>query len=196
MGHLSAEQLVDVADGTRSEASLPHLATCAACRGQLAELRATIAAAADVEVPDPSPLFWDHLSARVRDAVDADRANARGRFAWVFQRPAWSVLIYSGVAALILAAGFLAGDRSRARVEAPTLVTPPQALVGASDVDDSSLSLVADLAADLDWDAAREAGFTTHVGADEDAISLLTDAERRELRQLLQGEMTPTRRGA
>jgi hypothetical protein len=55
--------------------------------------------------------------------------------------------------------------------------------------DDPSLSLVGDLAADLDWDAASEAGFTTHVGVDNDAITQLSDGERHELHQLLKGEL-------
>ena len=63
-------------------------------------------------------------------------------------------------------------------------------------LDDPSLSLVADLAAELDWEAAREAGLTTHVGMDDDALSELTSAERSELSRLLQGELSPSRRGA
>jgi hypothetical protein len=55
--------------------------------------------------------------------------------------------------------------------------------------EDPSLSLVGDLAADLDWDAASEAGFTTHVGVDNDVITQLSDGERHELHQLLKGEM-------
>ena len=55
--------------------------------------------------------------------------------------------------------------------------------------DDPSLSLVADLAVDLDWDAATEAGFTTHVGIDNDAVTQLSDGERRALQQLLKREL-------
>jgi hypothetical protein len=54
---------------------------------------------------------------------------------------------------------------------------------------------VADLAADLDWEAAREAGLIIHVGVDN-ALGQLSSAERGELRRLLQGELSPSRRGA
>ena len=64
--HLQHDELVDLAEGTRAESSVPHLAACEACRHQLAELKAMMSAAADVAVPEPSPLFWDHFSARVR----------------------------------------------------------------------------------------------------------------------------------
>src|SRR6476469_3139983 len=75
--HLNTDELVDIAEGTRTEAAAPHLASCEPCRAQLCELRAMIAAAKDVDVPEPSPLFWDHLSARVSEAVAADRAGSR-----------------------------------------------------------------------------------------------------------------------
>src|SRR5438445_3838913 len=70
--HLTPDDLVDLADGTRPESSAPHLASCATCRAQLNEMRAMMSAAADVDVPEPSPLFWDHFSQRVHDAVETD----------------------------------------------------------------------------------------------------------------------------
>ena len=75
--HLNAEQFVDIADGTRPESSAPHLTVCEPCRAQLCELRAMMAAAKDVNVPEPSPLFWDHLSSRVSEAVAAEAGDAR-----------------------------------------------------------------------------------------------------------------------
>jgi hypothetical protein len=59
----------------------------------------------------------------------------------------------------------------------------------AATFDDPSLSLVLDLAGELDWDQAREAGLTTHVGVDDDALAQLSDAERVELQKLLKGEL-------
>jgi hypothetical protein len=76
--HLKPEELVDLAEGTIAEASVPHLATCAACRGQLEMLRAMEARARDFDVPEPSPLFWDHLSSRVQEAIAADSAQPAG----------------------------------------------------------------------------------------------------------------------
>jgi hypothetical protein len=76
--HLNAHELVDLAEGARPESSAPHLAACERCRAELADLRAMRSAVADVEVPAPSPLFWDHFSQRVHDAVAAEEADARG----------------------------------------------------------------------------------------------------------------------
>src|SRR6266851_8000309 len=76
--HLNADELVDLAEGARPESSAPHLAACPQCRAQLDDLRAMMSAAAGVDVPEPSPLFWDHFSQRVHDAIAAEDANARG----------------------------------------------------------------------------------------------------------------------
>lgn len=77
MRHLTSEQLVDVAEGQVASPAEEHLRSCDACRVKVAELRAmrTMALQAD-EVPEPSPLFWDHLSARVHDAVAAEEGYA------------------------------------------------------------------------------------------------------------------------
>ena len=79
MTHLYPDTFVDLLDGTLAASAVPQLASCDTCRQQLANLRVTWQAAADVEVPEPSPLFWDHLSARVHDAVSAEM---QPRAAW------------------------------------------------------------------------------------------------------------------
>src|SRR5881296_2602817 len=76
MRHLQSEELIDLAEGAQPESSALHLQTCDECRRRLTDLRAAMAAAADVDVPEPSPLFWDHFSARVHDAIAAEDAGA------------------------------------------------------------------------------------------------------------------------
>lgn len=46
-----------------------HLAVCAPCRDELGALREQWEELAAIDVPEPSPLFWDHFPARVRDAT-------------------------------------------------------------------------------------------------------------------------------
>src|SRR5471032_1248770 len=94
MSHLSPDQFVDLAEGTKPEASLPHLASCEPCRRQLADMRAMMSEAAAADPLEPSPLFWDHLSARVREAVDEERARPqswRGSWRESLLRP-WVIL--------------------------------------------------------------------------------------------------------
>jgi hypothetical protein len=81
--HLKPEELVDVAEGSRAGSSVPHLAACDECRRQLAELRAMMSAARDVDVPEPPPVFWNQFSIRVREAIAAGGAP----------RPFWRDLV-------------------------------------------------------------------------------------------------------
>lgn len=214
MKHLSPDEFIDIAEGARADTALPHLATCAACRRQLVDLRASLSSlsgaqvGAGNDVPEPSPLFWDHFSARVREAVDAEGSpRRRHRWdRWVLpgtwgQWRGSGAMPLGGAVALVAVAVALTGylmapdapaPPSSAAIEAITEVALLPALGGA---DDPTLSLVADLSADLDFEGADEAGLTvpTHVGGANDVVSTLTDGERRELQQLLEEELAKPR---
>jgi anti-sigma factor RsiW len=73
--------------GRLTHAVRAHLDRCDRCAARVRETRAAIAAARGLaDMPEPSPLFWDHLSARVRHATAADPVADRrswGRAAWV-----------------------------------------------------------------------------------------------------------------
>ena len=194
MRHLHPDEPIDLAEGTRPESSAPHLRSCEACRRQLADARAMMAAAADVEVPEPSPLFWDHLSMRVREAIAA--GSARHWFApldgWQWSRRRLATPLAAGAAVAIVIAAIVTVRHGHT----PAIGTPPVTVAdGAASADtaigadDPSLDLVADLAADVDWDAAAESTVTTQEGIADKAVTQLTEAERRELRRLLQQEL-------
>jgi hypothetical protein len=193
MRHFTPEQLIALAEdaGTKlSESQTRHLDQCAECRHQVADLRATMVAVEDATVPEPSPLFWDHFSARVRDAVAAEpNLPPLGPEPWAWFRTKTLWLGAAIVAALVVAV-IVRIDRSAPSSTVSISTSGAEAVDPFGAAEDASLSLVADLAADLDWEAASEAGFTTRVGVD--AVTQLTEAERRELRQLLQGELGRT----
>jgi hypothetical protein len=192
--HLNTEDLVDIAEGTRPEASLPHLAACEPCRAQLHDLRAMLSAAREVEVPEPSPLFWDHLSARVHDAVAADVAP---RSSWLRR-----LLLRRGVlepisAVAVVAMLILVVFKSFVTVPAPGSAPPsvsvadaaaPRELLSDVATDDASLTLVASLTDQVDLETAREAGLAPRGSADR-AIAHLSDSELRELGRLLKEEL-------
>jgi hypothetical protein len=198
MRHLNEGDLIDLADGVRPEGSTPHLASCESCRRQLADLRAVMSAAGAVEVPEPSPLFWQHLSARVREAVSNEERASRS--AWTPSPFGWRVLVpLVALAAVALAAAVTLRTELPRRVVAPDGVTPHSAAVaeatpGADDVvslaDDASLSVIADMAGDLDWDAAVEAGLATQAGAVDRAVLELSANERLELQRILKDELS------
>lgn len=202
MTHLKGEELVDIAEGTRPESSAPHLDGCESCRAQLRELRAMMSAAQEVDVPEPSPLFWDHLSSRVHEAVAADGA----------QRPAWVTTWRNGPAkaghyllrgvlgsvCVVALAALLIAVALKPRTPSPIPDTPPATAVAdapavellrdiASD-EDVSLTLVASLTDHVDLDTVREAGLATR-GSAEDAVTHMSESELRELGRLLKEEL-------
>ena len=208
MTHLKEEQLIDLAEGTRPESAEPHLASCDRCRAELAELRAVLSVATEVEVPEPSPLFWDHFSARVRDAVanqaaDASESAGSVRRGWASRTWGWRLLVpAAALAALVLAAAIAvrsplesgSGDVSTAGASATAEVAPGRDVVDEVDVaarvdDDPSLSLLADLASELDWDDAVQAGLMTGSASLDRVVFDMSADERQELRRILNDEL-------
>jgi hypothetical protein len=208
MAHLTPARLVDLAEGVEAERAVTHLAECDACRRALADLRATMADAGpgNNEAPEPSPLFWDHLSARVREGVAA--LDAPAGLSWVehWLRPRVVVPILAAAAAVVLVA--VVASR-RPIVQSPIPATPlligegaqlpslpPLEPLGAAD--DPSLGLLADYGTALGWDEVREEmALPSHAGATDEAVITLSAEERQELQRLLKEEMTqPSALGA
>ena len=183
--HLGSDALVDLAEGTRPESDAPHLRTCERCRAQLEEVRRAIVLAADVDVPEPSPLFWPHFSARVHDAVSSAGASGRaGRSPWVAGWRAWPLGL-AALAACVLAVVLT----SRLSAPVPRLApsNDPDATVATDALpdDDPALNMVADLASTLTSDEASELEIITHAGSVDEAVTGLSTDERQELHRLL-----------
>ena len=151
---------------------------------------------ADLDVPEPSPLFWDHFSARVREAIDAPPLRARR-----WWRARW--LVASAAAAAVLALSVIAVYQQRSPSDVPP--TDPVAYRdaapaggGAADVPDADAdeawAVVRSFAAELHYDEALAAGVTPGQGAIEDAATELSVDERAELLRLIEDDMK--RRGA
>jgi hypothetical protein len=201
--HLNEVELVDLAEGSRPESSAPHLASCERCRQQVLEMRRVVAAAADVPVPEPSPLFWDHLSDRVRQAVAAERDAPRRWWHDVASRkrvliPASAVAVAAVVIVTALTPRLLAPQPQGAG----SASSQPAAAIGPgadapddgfddAGADDESLMLVADLSAAINVDPATAADLGSPGGA-EHAVTHLNADELRELQRLLQQELVPS----
>jgi hypothetical protein len=193
MRHLSEVDLIDLAEGARAAHEFPHLPGCESCRARLSELRMAMTIAADVPVPEPSPLFWEHFSDRVRAAVaaEAEAPAVPGPWSWrwrfVAPAVALAAVILAGVVSVRSPSG---GPPERRAVDE----SPMNVLDNASFVNDPSLSLMADLAADLDLDSVAEAGLTTTSGALDRVVLEMSPDERLELQRILKQEMS--RQGA
>ena len=195
--HLAPEELIDLAEGVRAEDAVPHLQSCEVCREQVVALRATMSAVGGspgINVPEPSPLFWDHLSRRVREAIAAE-GTPGSRFAgwrWETAVPAsWRTWAMAGVAAAVLISIYVTAPRtlklaSGARDGGAAASAPLQPFGAA---DDPSLALFADLTEQMDSAAITEAGWSSHAGAADEVVASLTDDERLELQRLLEEEL-------
>jgi hypothetical protein len=149
------------------------------------EGRAALGEARLGEVPEPSPLFWDHLSARVSERM-AEGPQAPRRFG-----ATWRVLVPTtvGVLAVIFAVWI---DRGSHR--APTSPAPVPGAVSAETTvvtvgDDEPWSMLGLLAGELDVDTLSDTLGTSEAAGAESAVYQLNALERARLAGLLRAEM-------
>jgi hypothetical protein len=195
MKHLTRDEFVDLIE---SPSILPasrrrHLEECAACRGEADALRAALSLAEIDRSPEPSPLFWDHFSARVSNAVRNEPPVETGTASrWLTRAvPAAAV---AAVALLLIATGVW-----RTTVHAPTapalvqqvneLRVPPAPAVEDDIEGDEAWAVVRDAARDLEWDDANAAGITAHPGTIDDVAVQLTAQERVELARVVDEDL-------
>lgn len=194
MSHLSPPEFVDLAEGVLAPARAAHLDTCDSCRAQAAGVDDALrAAAADDLVPEPSPLFWEHLSARVREGIDA--APRRPEFGFSlrgFQPDA----VMLAIAVILVAVALAIPGLRRAGMPSQVATLPDSALVPGQefeltlDPDHAEVWAVLTAAAeDLQIDDARDAGMAVQPAAIDRAVQSLSSAELSELGRLLQSEL-------
>ncbi len=79
--HLSRERMLALIESP-SESEETHLGRCDTCRREIQALRAVLREVTELETPEPSPLYWEALSERIRDAVARERRGAVPPVAW------------------------------------------------------------------------------------------------------------------
>lgn len=187
MMHLGPDELIDAIDGALPAARRGHLDTCARCRGEAAALRALLSDVRASDVPEPSPIFWDHFSARVHRAInDESPAPPTPWFRWPVLAP------LAGLALIVVALVSVVADDPVARGPAALVAVNenPAMPVTADGLDvEAQWALVAELVGDLDVDAAHDAGIATHPGVADRAILQLSLGEQEELFRLLREEL-------
>jgi len=191
MTHLTTDEIVDAVEGALDSAGHAHLDACAACRSEVERLAATLSVSRSVTIPEPSPLFWDHFSQRVRTAV-AEEPPAHAWPLWL----RWPVLAPLTALGLLLIALMTAVPQSR---NTPGSVAPVVATAidqpNAADPDpelavDSAWAFIEESVGPLDVETAQQAGIAASLGEAERAALHLTDAEQVELVKLLEQELT------
>jgi hypothetical protein len=192
--HLKDAELAELLDGMGASLHREHLDRCSACRSRVDVLRATLQDLQHVkatDVPEPSPLFWDHFSQRVRDAI----AEAPGP-----RRRTWMGALAPAAAAVVLGAGGLfiwAQSRSHSSVpaqqhETAQVIAPASQPEPVDLEDDVEWALVRVAADDLEWDAAADAGLRANPGSAERVAIEMSALERQELERLIEAEIKQT----
>jgi hypothetical protein len=206
MTHLSESEFVDLAEneGSLDARRAAHVETCGACREQLTALRAMLRDAGSVEVPEPSPLFWEHMSNRVRAELAAEPLPVRSGWSWIGLRglmplAAVAALIVAVISGLLLVRTVRIGNPASPGNQAPpavdqmasVMVLPvPARPETTPDADNAEVWAVLTAAAsDLALEDARAAGMHVLPAAIDYAVQDLSEAELAELGRLLQSEL-------
>lgn len=195
MKHLSHTEFVDLLESASAPSSdrLRHVEACADCREQLHILRDMRTAALEDGDAEPSPLFWDHFSARVAEAIRSEPVPtvlAQWRRA--------PLITWASAAAIVVLVIAITVWRTTLHAPAPTATitrqsAPPDAATAVSPTDDAADDVDADEAwavvraatIDLDWDEVHSAGISAHPGEVENVAMELSAEERLELARLL-----------
>jgi len=191
MTHLTPVECVDAVEGTLEAGRLGHLDRCETCRREVDRLARLVRTAAAGPVPEPSPLFWEHFSARVGAAVRAEGGPAPP---WWSAWRRWPALVpMAALAGLIVAA--VAPLVPTVPAPAPPAVTTLEdPLVAAPATERTASDLqwraLAEIVGPLDWDTAEAAGLAVMPGDAERAVADLDEGERRELSRLIAGELS------
>lgn len=202
--HLSDEQFVLALEGEAPLEVRAHVEACHECRTMLEAARRVWDTVAAVEVPEPSPLFWDHLSARVRAEIDRKPAQETPVWRRWLALP-WSarpgsgwgaVATVLGVAVVVTAVAMrpsapLAPDGLPARTMTPEPAADVELAAVVGGVDEP-WELMVDVAADAEFDQSA-LGLTA--GPLDQAWEELSDEERGEVATWLREELAASPRG-
>jgi hypothetical protein len=185
MTHLTSEQLVEAAEGVLSTERARHLEQCETCRTNVEMLQTVLSDVGDTStVPEPSPLFWEHLSRRVREATAAEDVPAPERWWQGWVRP---VVALGAVAGAVALAVLLRGGSTQPPV--PVETAQVVATAGEPAVSDDTVDVVTAVVGDLSFEELRAADLVPSRGAVDLAVSSLSAAQRRELMRLVREEL-------
>ena len=187
--HLSEVELVDLVEGRLPRARAEHVEACRECSTRAADIRDAVERTTGASVPEPSPLFWDHLAARVSEAIDREpfpRRADRGRF---MRAPAWAWAATAACATVVAGAALWRGvqpdHHRRDTVSGPAgaeivLPFPAGNADGWSQGIDAggAWALVQAIAEDAGWEEAGAAGIVARPQATDHVVPQLSDDER------------------
>lgn len=196
--HLSDDALLELAEG--GAAGREHLETCAICRERVDAVRETIGMLREDGMPEPSPLFWQHFSERVSQAIDQEPSGTGAH--WALPRWTWALAAVAGAILAVLIVLPLrthvetGTGQSDAQGPTPVALRANDAATDVSwtlAVPDESWQIVEGAAGDLDLDAASDAGIFVGPGSIEREVLMLSNEDRQEFARVIQAEINRSR---
>jgi hypothetical protein len=207
MRHLSRNELVDLVELSPglSTDRVRHATGCQECSAEADRLRSVLARCASADVPEPSPLFWDHFSSRVADAVreETPHTDVSTRLRWM-RSPVTSWAMAGTMALLLIltvvwrATLYAPVPHSSPSIASGTdrqLLLPAKPMEGVAgdannDADhDAAWAIVRAAADNLRWDDVHAAGITAGPGTAEGLALEMTVEERSELARVVGEEL-------
>jgi hypothetical protein len=128
-GHLTDGSLVDALEGRADPEAQAHLRSCEACDMRMRRAQETLRLAAQAEVPEPSPLYWEAFRRQVGRRIAEEPGAGSRRWWWV-----WGL----AAAAAVVVATLAVPSRPRTPSVVPTL----PAWVAFPEEDEASLSVL------------------------------------------------------
>ncbi|MET0552116.1 MAG: hypothetical protein ABW221_03705 [Vicinamibacteria bacterium] len=172
--HLSEESTIDALHGEAPPDVRRHLESCPECGRRVALAREALALAADAEVPEPPPLYWETFRRQV-----GRRVAEEPRRGWL----PWLVPVLAAAAALLVATTF--HGRLAPAAPSPSAVAslPPWSALPPAE-DDAGLAV---LKAFEMTDGSLEAALP--VESVEGTLADLSDDESADLADALRQEL-------
>ena len=183
MRHFTESEFIDLLEGSLPAERVRHQDECAMCRTQIDQLRAALASGSSADVPEPSPLFWNHFAQRVDQGIGSIDARA----GWLATLTSIRGLTAAGaIAALVLIAVMSreTGHNEITPAATPVAIADPLFEPDAPGSDDG-WEAVREAAEHTAWDDAHAAALAPRPDAADRAIDSLTEAERAKLLALL-----------
>jgi hypothetical protein len=142
-------------------------------------------------VPEPSPLFWQHLSQRVHDAVAGEPVPST-----VWRRPfslLWAGTFVAAAAVVLFAIGISFQHASHEPVSTRAVAGYSDAQQASIELprveDDESLAVMGELVSEMELDEAGIAGLPVAPGTAEAAANQMTSEEQQSVLQFLEREI-------
>ncbi|MSO50115.1 MAG: hypothetical protein EXQ49_09505 [Acidobacteria bacterium] len=134
--HLSPQESVTALDDVLPESRQAHLKSCASCQTEVDGLRAMMVDLGDAEdVPEPSPLFWDHFQSRVQAAVQGEMVRP-ARVSW------WSIV--ASVRGAVAAVAAVAAAATVAAVTIAVALYPGAPVAPVAPMEDAQVAVADD----------------------------------------------------